>query len=142
MTSYQARLRWRLALAWAAATLGLAGCASAGVAPVPSDSAVAPSPALPGVCLDRLGFEQGPIERLCLPVGVELTYRYGAARTLIVIGPEAFGPTVLEYFVATLPGLGWRLTGQSATALTFEDDVWQGAFVIGDGVWGLTVRSE
>jgi hypothetical protein len=125
--------------------LGLAGCASAAVEPPPSSPAspaVEPAGARSGVCLDQLGFKQGPIDRICLPEGVELTYRYGAERTLIVIGPEVFGPAVLDHLAATLPGLGWRVTGRSETAVTFEDDEWRGACVIGDGVWGLTARSE
>jgi hypothetical protein len=71
-----------------------------------------------------------------------LTYTYEADRTLIALGPVSAGKTVLDYLAATLPDLGWTVTGASADALRFDDGTWQGSFVIGGQTWGLTVRSE
>jgi hypothetical protein len=122
--------------------LVLAGCTvqppTAGPTPLPP----APSPAEAGVCLNQLGFTTGPADRLCLPPGVGLTSRYDADRTLIALGAAADGPAVLTYLQATLPGLGWDITGTGPTGLTFRLGEWSGSFALGDTTWGLTVRAE
>ena len=102
----------------------------------------APSPAEPGVCLDQLGFSHGPADRLCLPADVALADRYDADRTLIALGAATDGPAVRAYLEATLPGLGWEVTGAGQTGLTFRLSPWSGSFAVGEGLWGLTVRAE
>jgi hypothetical protein len=124
------------------AGLALAGCAAASPGPAADPFAAPASLAAPGQCLDTLGVTTAPAGHVCLPPGVTLTEVYGAERTLLVLGPSADGPTVLDYLVATLPGLGWTVTAASDTAVRFEAGEWQGSFALGDGTWGLTVRAE
>jgi hypothetical protein len=89
-----------------------------------------------------LDYTHGPADRLCLPLGVTVEYRYDGDKTLIVLGPAAEGPTVLTYIASTLPELGWTVTATATDALRFDDGTWQGSFVIGETHWGLTVRAE
>jgi hypothetical protein len=81
-------------------------------------------------------------DRVCLPEGATVEYSYGADKTLVVLGPEAEGADVAAYLAATLPELGWTVTGTGAGAIRFERDEWTGSFAVGDGEWGLTVRAE
>jgi hypothetical protein len=94
------------------------------------------------VCLDQAGYDHAPTNLICLPSGTVLTYRYDGERTLIALGLASQGQIVRDHLAAGLAVWGWEVTEQSAEALRFSDEVWQGSFVIGDGIWGLTVRSE
>ena len=109
--------------------------------PVPT---VAPQITLPehGTSLQAYGLTHDPASLVWLPESTTVTYSADQANLLIVSGPVAQAQQVENYLSETLPGLGWTITSQVEGALLFDSGIWQGAYVVGDESWALTVRND
>ena len=119
----------------ALALLALAGCGAGG--PVPDTSRTprptpTPSVSVPadGVSLAALGFVNGPVDRVFLPVGAQVSSRVDQPNnvTVVLLSPPA--AEAAAFYRRTATGNGFRLTADDpATAtLTFAGFGWTGTF--------------
>ncbi len=119
---------------------GLAGCSAAGDSSSAgsSSSAVTPTPtatptvAVPadGVSLSALGFENGPVDRVFVPVGSELASRVDQTNnvTLVLTAPSAADLTTFYRRTATANGFTVTADDPATTTLTFTGFGWTGTF--------------
>ena len=133
----------RIVVLVAAGCLLLTGCSAASTEV--ADVSTAPAPvATPssGRSLSDVGFTNGSAPLVWLPTGISLTYTADQPNVLIVTGDASQAPQVEDYLRQTLPGLGWRITAESAGGLMFTQGEWHGAYVLGGDTWALTVRND
>jgi hypothetical protein len=113
----------------------LAGCGAAGSTPVdPSPASPAPSPTVSapadGVSLAALGFVNGPVDRVFVPVGAQVGSRVDQPNnvTLVLLSPSAADLTA--FYRRTATGNGFTVTADdpASTTLTFSGFGWTGTF--------------
>lgn len=122
----------------AALAAALSGCSAGSVPDAPPASAPAPTPTVStpadGVSLAALGFENGPVDRVFVPVGAQLASRVDQTNnvTLVLTAPAA--AELAAFYRRTAPGNGFTVTGDDAATatLTFAGFGWTGTFT-GDG---------
>jgi len=119
----------------------LAGCSSTTIIIEETPSPVISTPAQ-GRSLSDVGFTHEPAELLWLPTGIRLTYTADRPNLLTVTGLSTQADQVEEYLRQNLPLLGWRITADADGGLLFEQGEWQGAYVVGEDSWALTVRND
>lgn len=124
----------RGAVATVALVLALAGCAAAGSsneAPSPSP-APTPTVSVPsdGVSLDALGFENGPVDRVFVPIGAQLSSRVDQTNnvTLVLTAPSAAELTTFYRRTVTANGFTVTADDPATTTLTFSGFGWTGTF--------------
>jgi hypothetical protein len=116
--------------------IALAGCGAAGgsdpgaaSSPGPTSTPTVSMPA-DGVSLAALGFENGPVDRVFVPVGAQLASRVDQTNnvTLVLTAPSAADLTT--FYRRTATGNGFTITGDdpATTTLTFAGFGWTGTF--------------
>lgn len=132
----------------AVAVVLLVGCSAAGTDPRSSASAdPTPGPsvsasALPGRTLAELGFRNGPVQEVSLPIGTRIEQAVDQENMVTLVLPGDEGEAVAAHLLATLPGRGWQITGASTGNLTFTGHGWDGAFTTAPKLSGLTLRIQ
>ena len=112
----------------------LTGCASGSVPEPPASSSPAPTPTVSapsdGVSLAALDFENGPVDRVFVPVGAQLSSRVDQPNnvTVVLVAPSA--ADLVAFYRRTAVGNGFTVTADDpATAtLTFSGFGWTGTF--------------
>ncbi|MGI3780489.1 MAG: hypothetical protein ACRYG2_06890 [Janthinobacterium lividum] len=123
-------------LALVALAGGLAGCSAAGGSTASTSSApsAAPTPTVSApadsVSLAALGFVNGPVDRVFVPYGAQVSSRVDQANnvTLVLTAPSAAELTT--FYRRTATGNGFVVTADdpAATTLTFAGFGWTGTF--------------
>ncbi|MBB3325702.1 hypothetical protein [Microlunatus antarcticus] len=116
------------------ALLVLAGCGAAGSEPGPPSTSPTPTATVSrpadGVSLSALGFENGPVDRVFVPVGAQLATRVDQTNnvTLVLTAPSAAALT--DFYRRTATGNGFVVTADdpATTTLTFSGFGWTGTF--------------
>ncbi|MGI3781818.1 MAG: hypothetical protein ACRYG2_13680 [Janthinobacterium lividum] len=110
------------------------GCGAASVPETPAASSPAPTPTVSapadGVSLAALGFDNGPVDRVFVPVGAQLESRVDQPNnvTLVLAAPPA--AVLTDFYRRTATGNGFTVTADdpAATTLTFSGFGWTGTF--------------
>ena len=119
------------------APLSLAGCGAAGSRPDGSAaSAPAPAPtptvALPadGVSLSALGFTTGPVDRVFVPIGAQVSSRVDQPNNVTVVMTSPPAAELTAFYRRTTAANGFTLTADdpATTTLTFTGFGWTGTF--------------
>jgi hypothetical protein len=113
---------------------GLSGCGAAGSVPAPPVSSPAPTPTVSapadGVSLAALGFANGPVDRVFVPLGAQVGSRVDQTNnvTLVLTSPPAADLTA--FYRRTATGNGFTVTADdpATTTLTFSGFGWTGTF--------------
>ena len=119
-------------------TTALAGCA-AGSVPDRSSSGsstpgAGPTPTVStpadGVSLSALGFENGPVDRVFVPFGAQVSARVDQPNNVTVVMTSPSAAELAAFYRRTATGNGFTLTGDDAatTTLTFAGVGWTGTF--------------
>ena len=119
-----------------AALVALTGC-SAGT-PLPAETiptptgSVQPSVVTPadGVSLAALGFSNGPVTRVFLPLDVQISSRVDQTNNVTLVMRQPSPAELAGYLRRTLPANGFTLTAdeRATTTLTFAGFGWTGTF--------------
>lgn len=115
-------------------TVALTGCAAGSLPDVPSPGPPGPTPTVStpsdGVSLAALGFENGPVDRVFVPFGAQVSSRVDQPNnvTIVMIFPPA--TELAAFYRRTATGAGFALTGDDAATatLTFAGFGWTGTF--------------
>ena len=119
-----------------AALVALTGCSAgpplpAGTTPTPTPS-VQPSVVAPadGVSLASLGFTNGPVTRVFLPLDVQASARVDQPNNVTLVMRQPPPAELAAYLRRTLPANGFTLTAddRATTTLTFAGFGWTGSF--------------
>ena len=119
-----------------ALVLGFAAtsCAAGSVPDTPPSSSPAPTPTVSkpadGVSLAALDFENGPVDRVFVPVGAQLSARVDQPNnvTVVLVAPPA--ADLLSFYRRTAVGNGFTVTADdpATSTLTFSGFGWTGTF--------------
>jgi hypothetical protein len=122
-------------VASALVAFALTGCGAGGVLPNSSEaSSPAPTAAvsLPadGVSLSALGFENGPVDRVFVPVGAQVSSRVDQPNNVTVVLTAPPAADLLAFYRRTAVTNGFTVTADDAatTTLTFAGFGWTGTF--------------
>ena len=125
--------------------LALAGCA----APRP-DIPVPPSPAatapvqvpVDGVSLSALGFTYGPVDRVFVPIGAQVTSRVDQPDNVAVVLTAPSPADLLTFYRRTAAANGFDVTADDAatSTLTFAGFGWTGTFTGDERASALLLR--
>jgi hypothetical protein len=115
--------------------VALTGC-GAGPAPEAPPAAASPTPPptvsypADGVSLAALGFENGPVDRVFVPVGARLSSRVDQPDNVTVVLASPSSSELAAFYRRTAAGNGFTVTGDDAAAstLTFAGFGWTGTF--------------
>ena len=113
---------------------GLTGCAAGNVPDAPASSSPSPTPTVSrpadGVSLAALGFENGPVDRVFVPVGAQVSSRVDQTNNVTVVLTSPSATDLAAFYRRTAVGNGFALTGDDAatTTLTFAGFGWTGTF--------------
>lgn len=118
----------------------LAACAAAPTAPRDPGPPVAVARPPDGVSLRQLGFTNGPVDAVFLPVGVQVTRKVDQVNVTTALGPGDLGPAVYAYLKRTLQVGIWVVDTDRDTSLLFHNAGYDGAFTTNTDLWGLTLR--
>lgn len=128
----------------------LAGCAAGSVPDVPppglSGARPSPSPTVStpsdGVSLAALGFENGPVDRVFVPSGAQVSSRVDQANNVTVVLTAPSAAELAAFYRRTATGNGFTLTGDNAatTTLTFTGFGWTGTFTGDEQASALLLR--
>lgn len=122
------------------AAVALGGCSAGSVPDVPSSgsSTAGPSPSptptvstpSDGVSLSALGFENGPVDRVFVPFGAQVSSRVDQPNNVTVVMTSPSATELAAFYRRTTTGNGFTLTGDDAatTTLTFAGFGWTGTF--------------
>ena len=129
---WAARLRTALVLGVA---LLLTGCSAGGSFPEPSpSSSPAPTPAVSSpadaVSLSALGFTNGPVDRVFVPIGAQVSSRVDQPDNVAVVLTAPSVTELAAFYRRTSVANGFALTGDDSarTTLTFAGFGWTGTF--------------
>ena len=121
-----------------ALTVALGGCAAGSVPdvplPGPSSPRASPGPTVStpsdGVSLAALGFENGPVDRVFVPFGAQVSARVDQPNNVTVVLTSPSATELVAFYRRTAPGNGFALTGDDAATatLTFAGFGWTGTF--------------
>jgi len=112
----------------------LTGCAAGSVpvdrppaSPTPSPTVSAPAD---GVSLAALGFENGPVDRVFVPVGAQVGSRVDQPNNVTVVLTSPSAADLTAFYRRTAVGNGFTVTGDdpATTTLTFSGFGWTGTF--------------
>lgn len=116
--------------------VALAGCSAAGTGPDTSASSPSPAPTptisrpSDGVSLSALGYENGPVDRVFVPVGAQLSARVDQPNnvTVVLVAPPA--ADLVAFYRRTAQANGFTVTADdpATTTLTFRGFGWTGTF--------------
>ena len=112
----------------------LTGCAAGSVPDVPAASSPAPTPTVSapadGVSLGALGFENGPVDRVFVPVGAQLSARVDQPNnvTVVLVAPSAAELATFYRRTATANGFVVTADDPATSTLTFSGFGWTGTF--------------
>ncbi len=133
--------RRRRFLAYAlAAPAVLAACAASPDKPKTPASPAAVARPPDGISLRQLGFGNGPVDAVFLPLGVVLTRTVDQVNVTTALGPGGQGAAVQAYLRRTLPTGVWTVDTDQEAALLFHSADYDGAFTTNADLWGLTLR--
>ena len=129
------------------AVLALAGCGSAGSLPGSSEppsstpsptssrtptSSPTPTISVPadGVSLSALGFENGPVDRVFVPVGAQVSSRVDQSNNVTVVMTFPHAAELQAFYRRTTVENGFTITADNpaTTTLTFAGFGWTGTF--------------
>ena len=114
----------------------LAGCA-AGVGPTPDTSqtpvlSATPSVVPPedGVSLAALDFENGPVDRVFVPIGAQVSSRVDQPNNVTVVLTSPSAAELDAFYRRTVAANGFTVTAhdEATTTLTFAGFGWTGTF--------------
>lgn len=115
----------------AGSTPGASGAGAGSASPSPTPSVSLPSD---GLSLAALGFENGPVDRVFIPLDAQVSSRVDQPNnvTLVLDAPPA--AQLLAFYRRTAVGNGFTVTADdpATTTLTFTGFGWTGTFT-GDG---------
>ena len=121
-----------------AVTVALAGCGAASAPDAPSSGSstagAGPTPPVStpsdGVSLSALGFENGPVDRVFVPSGAQVSSRVDQTNNVTVVMTSPSAAELAAFYRSTTTGNGFALTGDDAatTTLTFAGFGWTGTF--------------
>jgi hypothetical protein len=118
----------------AALAVALTGCGAGSVPDVPTTSSPSPTPTVSrpadGVSLSALGFENGPVDRVFVPVGAQVSSRVDQTNNVTVVMTSPSATDLVAFYRRTAVGNGFAVTGDDAatTTLTFAGFGWTGTF--------------
>ena len=110
------------------------GCAAGSVPDGPASPSAAPTPTVSvpadGVSLSALGFENGPVDRVFVPVGAEVSSRVDQTNNVTVVLTAPSAADLATFYRRTVAGNGFTVTGDdpATTTLTFAGFGWTGTF--------------
>jgi hypothetical protein len=121
------------------AVLALLGCGAAGSVPDASQppssaptSSSTPTVSVPadGVSLSALGFENGPVDRVFVPVGAQMSSRVDQPNNVTVVMTYPRAAELQAFYRRTSVANGFTVTADDAAArtLTFAGFGWTGTF--------------
>lgn len=114
--------------------VALTGCAAGSVPDVPSPGPPSPAPTVStpsdGVSLAALGFENGPVDRVFVPFGAQVSARVDQPNNVTVVMTAPGATELSAFYRRTASGNGFALTADDAatTTLTFAGFGWTGTF--------------
>ena len=116
--------------------LALTGCSAAGTGSGASASsptpAATPTVSVPadGVSLSALGFENGPVDRVFVPFGAELSARVDQTNNVTVVMTSPSAADLTGFYRRTVVANGFTVTADdpATTTLTFTGFGWTGTF--------------
>ncbi len=112
----------------------LTGCAAGGQEPTGASSAPAPTPTVSypvdGVSLSALGFENGPVDRVFVPVGALVGSRVDQPNNVTVVLTSPSAAELVTFYRRTATANGFTVTGDdpATSTLTFSGFGWTGTF--------------
>jgi hypothetical protein len=112
----------------------LTGCAAGTVPDVSVSPSAAPTPAVSvppdGVSLSALGFENGPVDRVFVPVGAQVSSRVDQTNNVTVVLTAPSAADLTTFYRRTVAANGFTVTGDdpATTTLTFAGFGWTGTF--------------
>ena len=110
------------------------GCSAGSVPGAASTPSPVPTPTVStpadGVSLSALGFENGPVNRVFVPVGAQLSARVDQANNVTVVLTAPSAAALVAFYRRTAVGNGFTVTGDdvATTTLTFAGFGWTGTF--------------
>ncbi len=116
--------------------LPLAGCAAGGSVPDSTQASSSPAPtpsvAVPsdGVSLSALGFENGPVDRVFVPIGAQVSSRVDQPNAVAVVLTSPAAADLLTFYRRTATANGFVVTADdpATTTLVFDGFGWTGTF--------------
>lgn len=112
----------------------VAGCSAAGTDPSVPTPSPTPSPTVSvpadGVSLSALGFENGPVDRVFVPVGAQVSSRVDQTNNVTVVMTAPSAADLAAFYRRTTVGNGFTVTADdpATTTLTFTGFGWTGTF--------------
>ena len=124
----------------------LAGCGAAPRPDVPTPPPAASTAPVQvpsdGVSLSALGFSYGPVDRVFVPVGAQVSSRVDQPNNVTVVLTAPSAADLLAFYRRTALANGFRVTADDAatSTLTFGGFGWSGTFTGDDRASALLLR--
>ncbi|PIE99230.1 MAG: hypothetical protein CR979_03340 [Propionibacterium sp.] len=92
-----------------------------------------------GATLAELGYKNGPAN-FHLPANLQILERVDQPNVVTLITEGSDAELIANYLRANLAEMGYQIIGDKDNSLVFKDDHYDGAFTVGNGIAGLTLR--
>jgi hypothetical protein len=112
----------------------LTGCAAGSSPDVPATPAPGPTPTVSApadaVSLGALGFENGPVDRVFVPIGAQVSARVDQTNNVTVVLTSPSAAALTAFYRRTASGNGFTVTADDPAnaTLTFAGFGWTGTF--------------